>query len=123
MCEGAYPLSSAPAVTERGSQSFARQTVYREMERGISASQMLLGPIKDLATKEQATPTWKKSRVQPKNFAFTAQKYGMQPVVLAVTMDQVQHACGKRSGVIALCDEGFSKKLSELAQMPEKPVL
>lgn len=71
MCEGAYPLSSAPAVTERGSQSFARQTVYREMERGISASQMLLGPIKDLATKEQATPTWKKSRVQPKNFAFT----------------------------------------------------
>ena len=58
-----------------------------------------------------------------KELAFTAQKYGMQPVVLAVTMDQVQHACGKRSGVIALCDEGFSKKLSELAQMPEKPVL
>lgn len=57
-----------------------------------------------------------------KELSFTAQKYGMQPVVLAVTMDQVQHACGKRSGVIALCDEGFSKKLSQLSQLPQDPV-
>lgn len=58
-----------------------------------------------------------------KELGFTAQKYGMQPVVLAVTMDQVQHACGKRSGVIALCDESFAKKLSELAKTPEDPAL
>ena len=41
------------------------------MPRGSRAHQMLLGPMSDLAAKEQATPTWKESRVHPKNFAFT----------------------------------------------------
>ena len=64
-------LSPAPSVTARGSHSFARHTVYSAMQRGSREQKMLLGPMSVLATKEQATPTWKKSRVQPKNFAFT----------------------------------------------------
>ena len=48
-----------------------------------------------------------------KELCFTAQKHQMEPLPLAVTME---HACGKRSGVIALSDQGFAKKLCELSR-------
>lgn len=51
-----------------------------------------------------------------KELCFAAQKYRLQPLQLDVQMEEVQHACGKRSGIFALCDEGFAKKLSALAQ-------
>lgn len=51
-----------------------------------------------------------------KELCFTAQKHQMEPLPLAVTMEQVEHACGKRSGVIALSDQGFAKKLCELSR-------
>ena len=51
-----------------------------------------------------------------KELSFAAQKFCLQPIALDVQMEEIQQACGKRSGVIAVCDEGFAKKLSALAQ-------
>ena len=51
-----------------------------------------------------------------KELCFVAQQHGMQPYQLRVTMEEVFHFCTKRSGVIALSDEGFAKKLVALAE-------
>lgn len=52
----------------------------------------------------------------PRSFPLRHQKFCLQPIALDVQMEEIQQACGKRSGVIAVCDEGFAKKLSALAQ-------
>lgn len=52
-----------------------------------------------------------------KELIFAAQKYHFTPSLLDVQMEEIGRACGKRSGVIAVCDDGFAKKLQSLSQM------
>lgn len=47
-----------------------------------------------------------------KELVFQTNKYGLTPYMLQVTMEEVSHALAKRSGVIALSDEGFAKKIA-----------
>ena len=55
-----------------------------------------------------------------KELCFESQKYGLAPLSLQISMEEVSHALGKRSGVIALTDEGFAKKIATYhVQEPE----
>lgn len=49
-----------------------------------------------------------------KEVAFLAEKYAVDLLALPVTMDQMRSAMGKKTGVLAVTDEGFAKRLKEL---------
>ncbi len=56
-----------------------------------------------------------------KELCFIAQKHQLEPMMLDITMDEMLHACGKRSGVIALADKGFAKKIASYAKPSAAP--
>lgn len=50
-----------------------------------------------------------------KNIMTAAQKNQVQTIVLErISMDQIEAAIGKRTGIVAVNDEGFAKKLKTL---------
>ncbi len=55
------------------------------------------------------------SEKSKKELCFIGEKNQIQPIELQVTMEEIFHVCGKRSGVIALTDEGFAKKIASVS--------
>ena len=49
-----------------------------------------------------------------KETAFLADKYAVPLLSLPVTMEELRSAMGKKTGVLAVTDEGFAKRLMEL---------
>ena len=49
------------------------------------------------------------------NLAFEAERKGIGAVRINVPHEELSFAIGKRAGVFAVCDKGFSAKLTELA--------
>lgn len=49
-------------------------------------------------------------------FLCGTKNFACSPLLWMYRWRRSRQACGKRSGVIAVCDEGFAKKLSALAQ-------
>ena len=58
-----------------------------------------------------------------KEAAFVADKYAVTLLPLPVTMDELRLAMGKKTGVIAVTDEGFAKRLEELYAVREQQSL
>lgn len=49
-----------------------------------------------------------------KEIRFTAGKTSVPVVKTEITLEEFSFGLGKKVGVLAVCDEGFSKKLSQL---------
>ena len=49
-----------------------------------------------------------------KEVAFLADKHAVTLLSLPVTMDEMKFAMGKKTGVLAVTDEGFARRLVEL---------
>ena len=48
-----------------------------------------------------------------KNVRFEAERYGVPYIETAFTLEEISAAIGKKAGVIAICDDGFAKKLKQ----------
>ncbi|MGN0479622.1 MAG: L7Ae/L30e/S12e/Gadd45 family ribosomal protein [Hominenteromicrobium sp.] len=48
-----------------------------------------------------------------KNVRFEAQRHGVPAVDTAFTMAEISAAIGKKTGVVAICGEGFAEKLKQ----------
>lgn len=46
-----------------------------------------------------------------KEILFVCSKYSVEVYDVGTDMDEIKRALGKRSGIIAVCDEGFAKKI------------
>ncbi len=59
-----------------------------------------------------------------KNVRFEANKYSVDCIETEFTMADISTAIGKKTGVLAICDEGFAKKLrQELGAAEEREEL
>lgn len=56
------------------------------------------------------------SEKSKKELHFIGAKAQIEPLELSVSMEEVSTVCGKRSGVIALTDEGFAKKIASFSK-------
>ena len=50
-----------------------------------------------------------------KEIRFVADKAAIPIIKTEISLDEFSFGLGKKVGVLAICDEGFSKKLSQLA--------
>jgi len=49
-----------------------------------------------------------------RNIRMIAEENGVTTMELPLTIDEVGHAVAKKAGVLAVCDSGFAKKITEL---------
>lgn len=54
------------------------------------------------------------SEKSAKEAAFAAEKFSLSYLALPMTMEDFRRAIGKKTGVAAVCDEGFAAKLLTL---------
>ena len=55
-----------------------------------------------------------------KEVSYLADRFSLPHLKLDADMDQIDFAIGKRSGVLAVTEEGFSKKLAEICNEMEE---
>lgn len=92
-------LSTLGLCMRAGKLNFGFETVKAAVMNG---SVYLLMTASDLSPKTA------------KETAFVAEKYAVALLSLPVTMDELRSAMGKKTGVLAVTDEGFAKRLMEL---------
>lgn len=54
------------------------------------------------------------------NLKFHADECGIPAIRTAETVQEISEAIGRKAGVLAICDEGFFKRISELAELNRK---
>ncbi|MGN0666405.1 MAG: L7Ae/L30e/S12e/Gadd45 family ribosomal protein [Huintestinicola sp.] len=92
------------------------------MCRKAGRIQMGFDPSKESLAEGKANIILTASDVSPKTekeIRFFADKSGIPVMRIPYTIEEIGFGLGKKSGVLAVCDEGFSKKLKELLSFSE----
>lgn len=105
------PILSAISLCKKAGKLLLGFDVVKEAaEKGTGK---LLVMTADLSPKTQ------------KEVVFLAEKYHVPSCTIPQTMDDIQNSVGKRSGVLAICDQGFAGLLRKHLPQADKeePIL
>ncbi|MGN0642066.1 MAG: L7Ae/L30e/S12e/Gadd45 family ribosomal protein [Huintestinicola sp.] len=92
------------------------------MCRKAGRVQMGFDSAKESLAEKKAKLILTASDISPKTekeIRFFAEKSGTEVIGLALTIEELGFGIGKKVGILAVCDEGFSKKLRELSSSEE----
>lgn len=83
------------------------------------AGKMVLGmdPVKEAIAKRTLNIVIVASDLSEKSLKeirFVCEKTGIKCFLLNASMDEIWSSLGKRSGILGICDSGFSKKLEQI---------
>lgn len=91
-------LSAMGLARRAGKLNWGYDTVVEAMKTGACCLVIIAGDLSDKTKK---------------NVRFEAERSHVQCIETAFSMEEVSAAIGKKSGVIAICDGGFAKKLKQ----------
>lgn len=89
------------------------------------AGKLALGydPAKEMLEKKKARLMLCAKDLSPKTFgkiALACEKEQVKVCLLPFRMDELWFIIGKRSGIVAVCDEGFARGLVQLTERPKE---
>lgn len=91
-------LSAMGLARRAGKLNWGYDTVVEAMKTGTCCLVIIAGDLSDKTKK---------------NVRFEAERSHVQCIETAFSMEEVSAAIGKKTGVIAICDGGFAKKLKQ----------
>lgn len=91
-------LSAMGLARRAGKLNWGYDTVVDAMKNGSCCLAIIAGNLSDKTKK---------------NVRFEAERCGVPCIETTFTMEEISAAIGKKSGVIAICDGGFAKKLKQ----------
>ena len=91
-------LSAMGLARRAGKLNWGYDTVVEAMKTGACCLVIIAGDLSDKTKK---------------NVRFEAERSHVQCIETAFSMEEISAAIGKKSGVIAICDGGFAKKLKQ----------
>lgn len=91
-------LSAMGLARRAGKLNWGYDTVVEAMKTGACCLVIIAGDLSDKTKK---------------NVRFEAERSHVQCIETAFSMEEISAAIGKKSGVIAICDGGFAKKLQQ----------
>lgn len=91
-------LSAMGLARRAGKLNWGYDTVVEAMKTGACCLVIIAGDLSDKTKK---------------NVRFEAERSHVQCIETTFSMEEVSAAIGKKTGVIAICDGGFAKKLKQ----------